>query len=160
MEVQAATQRRFVDELRKYVAGTWESSAYRLWYQYAKASERPVLWPGMAVAYKHRTPTMAERGVLRSGASKETHCGVRAVIALASFKNTLITDHFVESCSLDFFSRKFIEHSLHLGARKRIEKHLKLLLRQFIEHPLELVARKIIESLLKLVLRQFIEPSH
>lgn len=72
MEVKAATQQRFVEELRKRLAGTvWESGGCRSWYQDAKTGESPVLWPGSVVAYKRRTRVVAERDyVLSNGAAK------------------------------------------------------------------------------------------
>jgi cation diffusion facilitator CzcD-associated flavoprotein CzcO len=72
MEVKAETQQRFVDELRKRLAGTvWESGGCRSWYQDPKTGESPVIWPGSVVAYKRRTRTVAEREyILSSGALK------------------------------------------------------------------------------------------
>jgi hypothetical protein len=72
MEVKAETQQRFVDELRKRLAGTvWESGGCRSWYQDAKTGESPVIWPGSVVAYKRRTRAVAERDyMLSSGAPK------------------------------------------------------------------------------------------
>jgi hypothetical protein len=72
MEVKAEIQRRFVEELRKRLAGTvWESGGCRSWYQDAKTGESPVLWPGSVVAYQRRTRSVKERDyVLSSGAAK------------------------------------------------------------------------------------------
>ena len=72
MEVKQATQQRFVEELRKRLAGTvWESGGCRSWYQDAKTGESPVIWPGSVVAYKRRTRAVAERDyVLSDGAPK------------------------------------------------------------------------------------------
>jgi hypothetical protein len=62
MEVKAETLQRFVEELRKRLAGTvWESGGCRSWYQDAQTGESPVLWPGSVVAYKRRTRAVAER---------------------------------------------------------------------------------------------------
>ena len=67
MEVKAATQQRFVEELRKRLAVTvWESGGCRSWYQDAKTGESPVLWQGSVVAYKRRTKTVAERDYMLS----------------------------------------------------------------------------------------------
>jgi cation diffusion facilitator CzcD-associated flavoprotein CzcO len=72
MEVKAATQQRFVHELRKRLAGTvWESGGCRSWYQDASTGESPVIWPGSVVAYKRRTRAVAEQDyVLSDGAPK------------------------------------------------------------------------------------------
>jgi len=72
MEVKAETQQRFVEELRKRLAGTvWESGGCRSWYQDAKTGESPVLWPGSVVAYKRKMRAVVERDyVLGSGAPK------------------------------------------------------------------------------------------
>jgi cation diffusion facilitator CzcD-associated flavoprotein CzcO len=72
MEVKAATQQHFVEELRKRLAGTvWESGGCRSWYQDARTGESPVIWPGSVVAYKRRTRAVAEQDyVLSDGASR------------------------------------------------------------------------------------------
>jgi len=69
IEVKAETQQRFVEELRKRLAGTvWQSGGCRSWYQDAKTGESPVIWPGSVVAYQRRTRAVAERDyVLSSG---------------------------------------------------------------------------------------------
>jgi cation diffusion facilitator CzcD-associated flavoprotein CzcO len=68
MEVKAATQQRFVNELRRRLAGTvWESGGCRSWYQDAKTGESPVIWPGSVVAYKRRTRAVTEADYLLSG---------------------------------------------------------------------------------------------
>jgi cation diffusion facilitator CzcD-associated flavoprotein CzcO len=67
MEVKAETQERFVEELRKRLAGTvWESGGCRSWYQDTKTGESPVLWPGSVVAYKSRMRKVAERDYVLS----------------------------------------------------------------------------------------------
>jgi cation diffusion facilitator CzcD-associated flavoprotein CzcO len=67
IEVRAETQHRFVEELRKRLAGTvWESGGCRSWYQDANTGESPVLWPGSVVAYKRRTSAVKERDYLLS----------------------------------------------------------------------------------------------
>jgi cation diffusion facilitator CzcD-associated flavoprotein CzcO len=67
MEVKAATQQHFVEELRKRLAGTvWESGGCRSWYQDAKTGESPVIWPGSVVGYRRRTRAVAERDYVLS----------------------------------------------------------------------------------------------
>jgi cation diffusion facilitator CzcD-associated flavoprotein CzcO len=72
MEVKAATQQRFIEELRKRLAGTvWESGGCRSWYQDARTGESPVIWPGSVVAYKRRMRAVVERDyILSSGTPK------------------------------------------------------------------------------------------
>ncbi|HEY1939395.1 MAG TPA: NAD(P)/FAD-dependent oxidoreductase [Candidatus Angelobacter sp.] len=72
MEVKAATQERFVNELRKRLAGTvWEAGGCRSWYQDAKTGESPVIWPGSVVDYRRRTRKAVEQDyVLSNGATK------------------------------------------------------------------------------------------
>jgi cation diffusion facilitator CzcD-associated flavoprotein CzcO len=73
MEVKAATQQRFVDELRKRLAGTvWESGGCRSWYQDARTGESPVIWPGSVVAYKRRTRAVAEADYVLSTKTEGT----------------------------------------------------------------------------------------
>jgi cation diffusion facilitator CzcD-associated flavoprotein CzcO len=73
MEVKAETQQRFVDELRKRLAGTvWESGGCRSWYQDARTGESPVIWPGSVVAYKRRTRVVAERDYMLSSKSESS----------------------------------------------------------------------------------------
>ena len=75
MEVKAETQQRFVDELRKRLAGTvWESGGCRSWYQDAQTRESPVIWPGSVVAYMRGTRAVAERDyVLSSGKTENSN---------------------------------------------------------------------------------------
>jgi cation diffusion facilitator CzcD-associated flavoprotein CzcO len=75
MEVKAETQQRFVEELRKRLAGTvWESGGCRSWYQDARTGESPVIWPGSVVAYKRRTRTVAEQDyILGSGRAERSY---------------------------------------------------------------------------------------
>jgi cation diffusion facilitator CzcD-associated flavoprotein CzcO len=62
MEVKAARQQQFVEELRQRLAGTvWESGGCRSWYQDAKTGESPVIWPGSVVRYKRKTRSVAGR---------------------------------------------------------------------------------------------------
>ena len=73
MEVKAETQHRFVEELRKRLAGTvWQSGGCRSWYQDAKTGESPVLWPGSVVAYKRRTRAVKEQDYLLSNGTAKT----------------------------------------------------------------------------------------
>ena len=73
MEVKAEAQQRFVEELRKRLAGTvWESGGCRSWYQDAKTGESPVIWPGSVVAYKHRTRAVKEQDYLLSNGTAKT----------------------------------------------------------------------------------------
>lgn len=73
MEVKADTQQRFVEELRKRLAGTvWESGGCRSWYQDARTGESPVIWPGSVVAYKRRTRAVAEQDYVLSAGSLKT----------------------------------------------------------------------------------------
>jgi hypothetical protein len=73
MEVKAETQQRFVEELRKRLAGTvWESGGCRSWYQDARTGESPVIWPGSVVAYKRRTRAVAEQDYILSSGTPKT----------------------------------------------------------------------------------------
>jgi cation diffusion facilitator CzcD-associated flavoprotein CzcO len=56
MELRAASQRRFMDELRRRLPKTvWESGGCKSWYQDQGTGESPVLWPGSVVEYYRRT---------------------------------------------------------------------------------------------------------
>ena len=72
MEVKAARQQQFVEELRRRLAGTvWESGGCRSWYQDAKTGESPVIWPGSVVRYRRSTRSVNEEDYdLRSTAAK------------------------------------------------------------------------------------------
>jgi cation diffusion facilitator CzcD-associated flavoprotein CzcO len=61
MEVRPASQKTFVQQIRRRLAGTvWESGGCRSWYQDAKTGESPVIWPGSVVAYRRRTSAVLE----------------------------------------------------------------------------------------------------
>jgi cation diffusion facilitator CzcD-associated flavoprotein CzcO len=73
MEVKAETQQRFMEELRKRLAGTvWQAGGCRSWYQDAKTGESPVLWPGSVVSYIRKTRTVAERDYVLSSGKAES----------------------------------------------------------------------------------------
>jgi len=55
MDVRADTQKRFVETLRRKLAGTvWEAGGCRSWYQDPRTGESPAIWPGSVVSYQRR----------------------------------------------------------------------------------------------------------
>jgi len=55
MDVRPASQRRFVEEMRRRLPGTvWESGC-RSWYQEERTGESAAIWPASVVAYQRRT---------------------------------------------------------------------------------------------------------
>jgi cation diffusion facilitator CzcD-associated flavoprotein CzcO len=56
LEVRPETQRQFVTDLHRRLAGTvWQSGGCRSWYQDQRTGENTTLWPGSVVAYTQRT---------------------------------------------------------------------------------------------------------
>jgi cation diffusion facilitator CzcD-associated flavoprotein CzcO len=56
MELRPETQWRFIEHLRKRLAGTvWESGGCVSWYQDGKTGENCTIWPGSVIDYMWRT---------------------------------------------------------------------------------------------------------
>jgi cation diffusion facilitator CzcD-associated flavoprotein CzcO len=56
LEVRPETQKQFVTDIHRRLAGTvWQSGGCRSWYQDQRTGENTALWPGSVVAYTHRT---------------------------------------------------------------------------------------------------------
>jgi cation diffusion facilitator CzcD-associated flavoprotein CzcO len=72
MEVKPETEKRFIEELRKRLAGTvWQAGGCRSWYQDAVTGENPVIWPGSVVSYLRRTSAVAEADYVLSAAQQK-----------------------------------------------------------------------------------------
>jgi|SRR5277367_3386708 len=60
LEVHEDTQRKFVADLYRRMAGTvWQSGGCHSWYQDQRTGENTTLWPGSVVAYARRTRTVS-----------------------------------------------------------------------------------------------------
>jgi cation diffusion facilitator CzcD-associated flavoprotein CzcO len=56
LEVRPETQKQFVTDIHRRLAGTvWQSGGCRSWYQDQRTGENTALWPGSVVAYTRRT---------------------------------------------------------------------------------------------------------
>jgi cation diffusion facilitator CzcD-associated flavoprotein CzcO len=56
IEVRAASQKKFVERVRRRLAtSVWEAGGCRSWYQDQRTGESPVVWPGSVVDYRRRT---------------------------------------------------------------------------------------------------------
>jgi cation diffusion facilitator CzcD-associated flavoprotein CzcO len=56
LEVRPETQKQFVTDIQRRLAGTvWQSGGCRSWYQDQRTGENTALWPGSVVAYTRRT---------------------------------------------------------------------------------------------------------
>jgi cation diffusion facilitator CzcD-associated flavoprotein CzcO len=56
LEVRPETQKQFVTDIHRRLAGTvWQSGGCRSWYQDQRTGENTALCPGSVVAYTHRT---------------------------------------------------------------------------------------------------------
>ena len=56
MDVRPESQRDFLDNLRKKLAGTvWEAGGCRSWYQDPRTGESPAVWPGSVISYLRQT---------------------------------------------------------------------------------------------------------
>ena len=60
LEVRQETQKQFVADIHRRLAGTvWQSGGCRSWYQDPRTGENTTLWPGSVVAYTRRTRTVS-----------------------------------------------------------------------------------------------------
>jgi cation diffusion facilitator CzcD-associated flavoprotein CzcO len=58
LEVRPETQKQFVADIHRRLAGTvWQSGGCHSWYQDQRTGENTALWPGSVVAYVRRTRT-------------------------------------------------------------------------------------------------------
>jgi cation diffusion facilitator CzcD-associated flavoprotein CzcO len=56
LEVRSETQKQFVTDIHRRLAGTvWQSGGCHSWYQDQRTGENTALWPGSVVAYTRRT---------------------------------------------------------------------------------------------------------
>jgi hypothetical protein len=60
LEVRPETQKQFVADIHRRLAGTvWQSGGCRSWYQDQRTGENTALWPGSVVAYTRRTRSVS-----------------------------------------------------------------------------------------------------
>ncbi len=56
LEVRKETQKQFVEDIHRRLAGTvWQSGGCHSWYQDQRTGENVALWPGSVVSYERRT---------------------------------------------------------------------------------------------------------
>lgn len=56
MDVRSESQKKFLETLRKKLAGTvWEAGGCRSWYQDPRTGESPAVWPGSVASYIWQT---------------------------------------------------------------------------------------------------------
>jgi cation diffusion facilitator CzcD-associated flavoprotein CzcO len=82
MEVRPASQRKFVEEMRRRLPHTvWESGGCRSWYQDERTGESAAIWPASVVAYQRRTRAASAKDYVFSGARSTGGPAQRAVSA-------------------------------------------------------------------------------